>query len=153
MSAPATDPTTTPTRPLTRRTRLGRAVVVTLAVVGAVTVVALIVGTVVGARAADRTNGGYTYPYQGWTGTPTEYASWYLTDDGLFWPGPIVDQALNCTSGQLTLHVFGLADIQFRPLSDRAKVVHQPQMACRDRGFDTSAWDAIDDPDNLYPDL
>lgn len=149
MSAPAT----IPARPRTWRSRLARAGAAVLAVIGAVTVVALVIGTVVGVRDADRTNGGYTYPYQGWAGTPTDYASWYLTDDGLFLPGPIVDQALNCTSGQLTLQVFGLADIQFRPLSDRAKVVHQPQVACRDNGFDTSAWDAIDDPDNLYPDL
>ena len=139
--------------PRTWRSRLRRTAVATLAAIGAVTVVALIVGTVVGVRDADRTSGGYTYPYQDWTGTPTDYASWYLTDEGLFWPGPIVDQALNCTTGQLSLGVFGMVDIEFRPLSDRAKVVHQPQVACRDYGFDTSAWDAIDDPDNLYPEL
>lgn len=134
-------------------TRLRRGTVAVLAVVGAITLAALAVGTVAGIRDADRTDGGYTYPYEGWTGTPTDYASWYRTDDGLFWPGPIVDQALDCTTGQLTLQAFGLADVEFRHLSDRAKVVHQPQVACRDNGFDTSAWDAIDDPDNLYPDL
>ena len=149
MSAPAAPPT----RSSTWRSRLARAGVTTLAIIGAITVVALIVGTVIGVRNADRTSGGYTYPYQGWTGTPTDYASWYRTDDGLFWPGPIVDQALDCTSGQLTLQAFGVADIPFRALSDRAKVVHQPQVACRDNGFDTSSWDAIDDPDNVYPDL
>jgi hypothetical protein len=124
-----------------------------LAVIGAVTVLAFAVGTVVGVRDADRTEGGYAYPYDGWTGTPTDYGSWYLTDEGLFWPGPIVDQALDCTSGQLTIQVFGLVDVEFRPLSDRAKVVHQPQVACRDRGFDTSAWDGIEDPDGLYTNL
>jgi hypothetical protein len=71
----------------------------------------------------------------------------------LYEPGPVVDQDLNCTTGQLTLKVFGVIDIQFRPLSDRAKVIHQPQMACKDKGFDTSQWDSIDDPENLYPEL
>lgn len=140
-------------RPRTWTTRSRRGTVAVLAVVGAITLVALSVGTVIGVRDADRTSGGYTYPYEGWTGAPTNYSSWYETDDGLFWPGPIVDQALDCTTGQLTLQVVGLAGIEFRPLSDRAKVVHQPQVACRDKGFDTSAWDAIDDPDNRYPDL
>lgn len=139
--------------PTSWRSRLARAAVGALALVGAVTLLALVVGTVVGVRDADRTDGGYTYPYDGWTGTPIDYGSWYLTDEGLFRPGPIVDQALDCTSGQLTLQVFGLVDIEFRPLSDRAKVVHQPQVACRDRGFDTSTWDDIDDPDGLYADL
>ena len=140
-------------RPTSRRSRLARAAVGTLALIGAVTVLALAVGTVVGVRDADRTEGGYTYPYDGWTGTPIDSGSWYLTDKGLFWPGPIVDQSLDCTSGQLTLKVFGLVDIEFRPLSDRAKVVHQPQVACRDSGFDTSAWDGIDDPDGRYANL
>lgn len=151
MSLPATGTKETPRR--SARGRVGRGAAAVLAVIGAVTVLALTLATVVGVRDADRTSGGYEYPYQGWTGTPIDYASWYLTAEGLFWPGPVVDQALDCTTGQLTLQVFGLADIQFRPLSDRAKVVHQPQVACRDRGFDTRQWDAIDDPDNLYPQL
>ncbi len=124
-----------------------------LALTGLVTVLALTVAVVTGVRDADRTSGGYEYPYTGWSGTPIDYPSWFLTDKGLFWPGPVVDQDLNCSTGQLTLKVFGLVDIQFRPLSDRAKVIHQPQIACRDRGFDTSLWDSIDDPQNLYSEL
>jgi hypothetical protein len=151
VSAPATDARETPRR--SGRVRIGRGAVAVLAVIGAVTVLALTLAAAVGVRDADRTSGGYGYPYRGWTGTPTDYASWYLTAEGLFWPGPVVDQALSCTTGQLTLQVFGLADIQLRPLSDRAKVVHRPQVACRAQGFDTSQWDAIDDPDNLYPQL
>jgi hypothetical protein len=123
------------------------------ALTGLATVVSLLVAVVIGVQDADRTNGGYEYPYQGWTGTPIDYPSWYLSEKGLFLPGPIVDQDLNCTTGQLTLKVFGIIDIEFRPLSDRAKVIHQPQVACRDKGFDTSQWDSINDPKNLYPDL
>lgn len=123
------------------------------ALTGLTTVVLLIVGIVIGIQDADRTNGGYEYPYQGWTGTPIDYPSWYLTETGLFLPGPIVDQDLNCTTGALTLKVFGIIEVPFRPLSDRAKVVHQPQIACQDKGFNTSQWDSIDDPDNLYPEL
>ncbi len=133
--------------------RLRRAAVGLLAVTGFITLLALAAAVVTGVRDADGTSGGYDYPYQGWTGTPIDYPAWYLTEEGLFWPGPVVDQALNCTTGQLTLKVFGVADIEFRPLSDRAKVIHQPQIACREKGFDTSKWDAIDDPENLYPEL
>lgn len=112
-----------------------------------------LLGLAQGVAGADETTGGYEYPFTGWTGTPTDYGSWHGTPEGLAWPGGVADQLLNCTTGQLVIRTLGFVDVNFRPFSDRAKVVHQPQMACRERGFDTSAWDSINDPDGLYSDL
>ncbi|MDZ4670960.1 MAG: hypothetical protein SH821_08825 [Phototrophicales bacterium] len=39
----------------------------------------------------------------------------------------------------------GIVCGDFREFSDRAKVVHQPQVTCRALGFDTSQWDSIAD--------
>ncbi len=72
---------------------------------------------------------------------------------GLFFDGRAADLHINCTTGRLVISVLSTIDYNFRDFSDRAKVVHQPQMTCRERGFDTSAWDDIDDPLNLYAEL
>lgn len=101
----------------------------------------------------DQTSGGYEYPYQGWTGSPIDYTQWYTTQAGMFNRGRVIDQHLDCTSGQLLISILGVVHFDFRPFSDRAKVVHQPQVSCWQRGFDTSLWDSIEDPQNLYTEL
>jgi hypothetical protein len=135
------------------RKRILNSFVVVFALIGAVFSLWFVIGFVQDLGEGDETNGGYEYPYTGWTGTPIDYGSWYETEVGFFHRGRVVDQVLNCTTGQLTFRILGAVSIDFRPFSDRAKIVHQPQLACRERSFDTSSWDAIDDPDGIFTDL
>lgn len=133
--------------------RIFKALVYVMAVIGLVFSIWFTVATANEVSVIDLTSGGYEYPYEGWTGTPTDYDTWYATPNGLFFDGRSADLSINCTTGRLTISVLSTIDVPFRDFSDRAKVVHQPQVTCRERGFDTSAWDDIDDPLNLYADL
>jgi hypothetical protein len=135
------------------RNRIRNIVVGIFSVVGLLFTLWFVVGFAQDLAEGDETVGGYEYPYAGWSGTPIDYASWYRTEAGLFHEGRVVHQRLDCTTGQLQFSVMGIFDINFRALSDRAKVVHQPQFTCRELGFDTSAWDSIDDPDGLFTNL
>ncbi len=121
------------------------------AFVGAVALVYIVVGLAADINAFDETTGGYEYPYAGWTGTPINYSEMYTTSEGMYSRGNIIELYVNCATGMMTWSVFGSAQTEFREFSDRAKVVHQPHIECRERGFDTSAWDTIDDPDGLFP--
>lgn len=133
--------------------RIFQAGVGTMALIGTVFSLWFTVTTYAQVSTIDLTDGGYEYPFEGWTGTPTDYDTWYAAPDGLFYDGVAADLHINCTTGRLTISVMSTVDVPFRDFSDRAKVVHQPQMTCRARGFDTVAWDNIDDPLNLYADL
>jgi hypothetical protein len=133
--------------------RILRIVSIFFSIVGLLFAVWFVTGFLQDLSTGDETTGGYEYPYAGWSGTPIDYDAWYVTRTGLFEEGRVVHQDLNCTTGQLTFRLLGLVDIPFRELSDRAKVVHQPQVYCRALGFDTSAWDSISDPDGLFTDL
>lgn len=140
-----------------RQTTVGQRVfqggLYTMAVIGSVFSLWFVVTTINEVSVIDQTSGGYEYPFESWTGTPTDYYTWYATPTGLFFDGRAADLHINCTTGRLVISVLSTINYNFRDFSDRAKVVHQPQMTCRDRGFDTSAWDNIDDPLNLYADL
>ena len=133
--------------------RIFQGAVYLMAAIGLIFSLWFIVETINEVSVIDQTSGGYEYPFEGWTGTPTDYDAWYATPTGLFFDGRAADLHINCTTGRLVISVLSTVDYNFRDFSDRAKVVHQPQMTCRDRGFDTSAWDNIDDPLNLYADL
>ncbi|MEM6528799.1 MAG: hypothetical protein AAF653_10935, partial [Chloroflexota bacterium] len=82
-----------------------------------------------------------------------DYDSWYTTDEGIFFDARAADLHINCTTGRLVISFLSTVNVNFRDFSDRAKVVHQPQMTCQRLGFDTSGWDNIDDPLGLYTDL
>ncbi len=133
--------------------RILRGGVIVLAFIGLIFSIWFTLSTVSEVSVIDQTSGGYEYPFEGWTGTPTDYGTWYATPTGLFFDGRAADLHINCTTGRLVISVLSTIDYNFRDFSDRAKVVHQPQMTCRERGFDTSAWDDIDDPLNLYAEL
>lgn len=136
-----------------RPSLLRRGAVAMLAVIGAAAVLYLMTGLAVDIREFDETTGGYEYPFTGWTGTPIDYSGTYTTAEGLYRRGRIIELYMNCTTGMVSFSVLGLLRGDWREFSDRAKVVHQPQATCRARGFDTSAWDSIDDPDGLFPEL
>lgn len=144
-------PANRPTQGIAARLRNG--VIGVFAVLGILFTLWFAVGTVEAIQVADETEGGYEYPYQGWTGKPIAFSTWYGTPTGMYSIGRVGGASLNCTTGTLTFNILGTFNIDFRPFSDRAKVVHQPQVECRKRGFDTSAWDAIDDPRGLYTEL
>jgi len=133
--------------------RIMRAGTYLMAAIGLVFSLWFVVNTASEVSTIDQTSGGYEYPFEGWSGTPIDYNAWYATSDGLFSDGRAADLHINCTTGRLTISVLSTIDVPFRDFSDRAKVVHQPQMTCRERGFDTAAWDDIDDPLNLYAHL
>jgi hypothetical protein len=106
-----------------------------LAVVGLVAVLLTVVGIVDDARDFDRTRGGYDPPYTGWTGTPIDWESHDVTDEGFRNPGRVIDTKLNCTTGLIQVDVWGVT-FDFRKVSDRAIAVHKPREACEAAGFD-----------------
>lgn len=123
------------------------------AFIGIMALLYLIVGVSQDIAEFDPTSGGYDYPYAGWVGTPIDYSAMYITPDGLYKRGRVVELYFNCHTGMISYAILGMVKGDFRVFSDRAKVVHQPQVTCRAFGFDTSAWDAIHDPDGLFIDL
>lgn len=135
------------------KNRIFTGIIVFFALIGALFSVWFVIGFAQDLAEGDETSGGYEYPYAGWTGTPIDYDAWHVTDEGLYNRGRVVDQSLDCATGQLRFHILGAISIDFREFSDRAKVVHQPQVACRELGYDTSAWDSINDPNGLFTDL
>jgi hypothetical protein len=82
----------------------------------------------------DRTRGGYAPPFTGWTGTPIDWSQTDVTPTGMARRGRVTTLLVDCTTGRVEVEVFG-ERIPFRPLSERAIVVHRPREACRDRGF------------------
>ncbi len=124
-----------------------------LAAIGALTLVFIVTGLAVDISEFDETSGGYEYPYTGWTGTTIDYSEMFFTSEGMYKRGRVIELYVNCETGMISWSLFGIVRGDFREFSDRAKVVHQPQVTCRELGFDTSAWDTIDDPDGLFTDL
>lgn len=105
-----------------------------LAVVGAVALLGLTIGALVDLRGFDRTSGGYEPPYQGWTGTPTDWAAQDVTDVGFRHPGYVLSTTFDCDTGMIAVEAFGLS-VDFRVVSERGIAVHQPRQACVDAGF------------------
>lgn len=88
----------------------------------------------------DRTRGGYEPPYAGYTGEPLRFEEVAITADGGVVRGRVLDSLLDCRTGGWRFDLLGVV-IPYRGVSERALVVHQPQVLCRRNGFDTAAWD------------
>jgi hypothetical protein len=90
-------------------------------------------------RYIDQTSGGYTYPYTDYTGEPYNYDDFELNSVGFRnTNGLILEYQINCTTGMITGFLGPIA-IDYRVLSDRAVVIHKPQLACKEKGF-TPEW-------------
>lgn len=111
---------------------------------GVFVLLAVVLGLVADIRSADRTSGGYEYPFEGWTGETIDFSTMYQTKQGLYQSGYVVDQFFNCNTGLISWSIFGLIKGKFRTFSERAIVVHKPQDECKARGFDPSAWGISD---------
>lgn len=100
----------------------------------------LAVALVLDARNLDRTRGGYEPPYTGYTGEPLRAEEVAFTPQGGVVRGRVLDSLVNCKTGAWRFEVLGWG-FDYRGVSERALVVHRPQVLCRDHGFDTAAWD------------
>lgn len=84
----------------------------------------------------DPTSGGYEAPYTDVRGEPIDWLSSEVTDTGFRDTGGILlDTSLDCTTGMIRAHI-GPFTFDYRTLSERAIVVHRPQDACRQVGFE-----------------
>lgn len=100
----------------------------------------LVGALVVDAGNLDRTRGGYAPPYIGYTGEPLRFEDIAVTSQGGVVRGRVLDSLVNCETGVWRFEVLGFG-FDYRGVSERALVVHRPQVLCREHGFDTSAWD------------
>jgi hypothetical protein len=85
-------------------------------------------------RAVDRTRGGYEPPYEGWTGTPTDWPRADVTPTGMAMRGYVSNALIDCTTGMLSFQIYGQT-FDYRSVSPRALVIHKPREACAERGF------------------
>lgn len=115
--------------------RLRRISVYGFAILGVLLTGLLAGGVVADGLSFDRTRGGYEPPYTGYTGTPIDWEAAHVTEEGFFDDGYVVDGLVNCTSGMVSLEVYGVR-WDWRKLSERALVVHEPAEACREAGFE-----------------
>lgn len=120
-------------RPLTFRRPSGAARNA-LAAVGAIALGLVGWGVAVDFSNFDRTRGGYEAPYTEYTGTPIDFSAGYQTKSGIFSPGVVVGTHLNCTTGMVSLRLFG-QELNWRKVSPRAIAIHGPRQACEQRGF------------------
>lgn len=104
-------------------------------VVGILLTALLVGGVVADGLAFDRTSGGNEPPYTDFTGEPIAWEAAHVTDEGFFKDGYVVDAYVNCTTGMVSLEVYGQR-WDWRELSGRALVVHEPAEACRRTGFE-----------------
>ena len=112
--------------------------------VGIFAILTLVLGLVTDIRSADSTEGGYEYPFAGWSGETIDFSAMYQTNDGLYKSGYVIDQFFNCNTGMISWEILGVIKGEFREFSERAIVVHKPQDECRARGFNPDSW-AISD--------
>jgi hypothetical protein len=97
-----------------------------LSLIGLVSTILFVGGLALDAGGFDNTEGGYEAPYEGWTGTATDWAAGDTTPTGMARRGYVANLLVDCTTGM----------ISFQPFSPRALAVHQPREACVERGFD-----------------
>lgn len=116
--------------------RFGSVLARVFAGLGLATVVLLAVGIVADYRGFDRTRGGYEPPYTGYTGEAIDWMEAYVSEDGFFANNYVLDTDVNCTTGMITLDLFGLR-FDYRTFSERALVVNEPRAACSAAGFTT----------------
>ena len=103
--------------------------------IGLLSIVLLLVGFWLDFQEFDPTRGGYEPPYEGVVGDPIDWFSADRTPTGLARRGRVVNTLVNGTTGMISFEIYGL-EIPFRPLSDRALVVHRPREAFIELGFD-----------------
>jgi len=82
----------------------------------------------------DRTSGGYTAPFTGVTGEPVDWHCLDRTPTGFAMRGLVVNVLVDGTTGMISFEVLK-RKIDFRPLSERALVVHKPRQALIAMGF------------------
>ena len=111
----------------------------TFSLIGTLAILALVLGLFLDVKSADNTQGGYEYPFEGWSGTTIDFSAMYQTKEDLFKKGYVVDQLFNCNIGLITWEVFGVIKGEFRLFSERAIVVHKPQHECKARGFNPNS--------------
>lgn len=87
----------------------------------------------------DTTKGGHTYPYSNYTGKPFNFDTFELNSNGFRDRGGLILQfQINCTTGMITGFIGPIA-LDYRVISERAIIVHKPQIACIQKGF-TPQW-------------
>ena len=112
--------------------------------IGVLAMSALVPGLIADIRGAYNTDGGYDYPFSGWSGTTIDFSSMYQANNGLYKNGYVIDQHFNCKTGMISWQLLGVVEGDFRTFSERSIVVHKPQDECKDRGFDASSWAVSD---------
>jgi hypothetical protein len=105
-----------------------------LASVGVVSIVLVIVGLAIDVSNFDTTSGGYEPPYADFVGEPIDWHSLDRTATGVVGRGLIMNTHVNATTGMISFEIYGQM-INFRPLSERAIVVHKPREAFVEMGF------------------
>ena len=105
------------------------------AAIGALSIALFLVGFWLDFQEFDPTSGGYEPPYEGVTGDPIDWNTLDQTPTGLARRGRVVNTLVNGTTGMISFEVYGL-EIPFRPMSERALVVHKPREAFIELGFD-----------------
>ncbi len=124
-----------PQAPAARPGRAWRGVVNAAAALGVAITLALGIGAGIDIANFDRTSGGYEAPYEGWTGTPTDWSAGAVTQEGFRNPGIVLDTLFDCTTGMISVEAFGW-EIEFRVVSERGVAVHKPIESCIDAGFE-----------------
>lgn len=112
-----------------------RTAVRTAAAAGLLAFAALVIGLALDVRAFDPTHGGYEPPYTDYRGEPIDWSTLQATPTGMMRKGHVVDVRVDCGNGMIHLGILGL-EVPFRPLWERALVVHRPREGCRERGFE-----------------
>lgn len=103
-------------------------------IIGFFTILLMGIGLVLDYRAIDPTQGGYTPPYENYTGNPIDWNQLDTTQEGMVYRGFVLDILINCRTGMVSFETYRYR-INWRKLSPRALAVHEPQTACRQRGF------------------
>lgn len=110
------------------------ALVKVLAMVGLLTVLLVVGGVWLDYRTFDSTKGGYSPPYQNYTGHPIDWELLDTTSEGMVYRGFVLDVLVNCRSGMVSFETYRYR-FDWRPLSPRALAIHKPKAACQQRGF------------------
>lgn len=109
-------------------------IVFVFAGLGLVLTLLIIMGAAIDIASFDRTRGGYEPPYTGYTGQPVDWDAADVTKTGVVRRGYVLHTLFNCTSGMISVEIFG-QEIPFRKVSARGIIVHKPRQACTERGF------------------
>ncbi|MCK0471192.1 hypothetical protein [Halalkalibacter sp. APA_J-10(15)] len=101
---------------------------------GMVMFLLLVIGLYLDISRFDETSGGYEPPYENYSGNPIDFSALDESNEGIVGRGYVMNFHLNCTTGMIGFELYG-QQIDYRVVSERAIVVHQPREACMERGF------------------